>query len=112
LRNRILVWYAVAIQSDPSFLGAYHLRGIFWLQMSEAQRMIADFDKVMELNPNEVSLRLEYARSLEMVHLLPEAKRQFELALSYNGLLDKNEPKRLSPDKAAEIEKEMNSLPD
>jgi len=112
LRNRILVWYAVAIQSDPSFLGAYHLRGIFWLQMSEAQRMIADFDKVMELNPNEVSLRLEYARSLEMLHLLPEAKQQFELALSYNGLLDKNEPKRLSPDKAAEIEKEMNSLPD
>ena len=51
--------------------------------MNEPQEMIADFEKVMELNPNEVSLRLEYARSLEMLHLFSEARRQFKLALAY-----------------------------
>jgi O-antigen ligase len=112
LRERILIWYTLAIQEDPSFLGAYHLRGIFWLQLGEPERMIADFEKVMELNPNEVSLRLEYAHGLEVLHLLPEAKRQFKLALSYNDLLDRNEPKRLSADQVAKIEKEMDSLSD
>ena len=107
-----MIWYTLAIQEDPSFLGAYHLRGIFWLQLGEPERMIADFEKVMELNPNEVSLRLEYAHGLEVLHLLPEAKRQFKLALSYNDLLDKNEPKRLSADQVAKIEKEMDSLSD
>ena len=112
LRNRILVWYTLAVQENPSFLGAYHLRGIFWLQLGEPQQMIADFEKVMELNPNEVSLRLEYARGLEMLHLFPEAKRQLKLALAYNDLLDKGEPKRLSTEQAEKIEQEMDSLPD
>jgi O-antigen ligase len=111
LRKRILIWYTVAIQEDPSFLGAYHLRGIFWLQLGEAEGMRADFEKVMELNPNEVSLRLEYAHGLEMLHLFSEAKRQFKLALSYNELLDKAEPKRLSAEQVGGIEKEMDSLP-
>ncbi len=112
LRKRILIWYTVAVQEDPSLLGGYHLRGIFWLQLSEPEGMVADFEKVMELNPNEVSLRLEYAHGLEMLHLLPEAKRQFKVALSYNDLLDKGEPKRLSAEQVREIEKEIDSLPD
>jgi O-antigen ligase/tetratricopeptide (TPR) repeat protein len=112
LRNRVLVWYTLAIQEDRSFLGAYHLRGVFWLQLGEAKQMIADFEKVMELNPNEVSLRLEYARGLEMLHLFPEAKRQLKLALGYNDLLDKGEPKRLSSEELERIEGEMDSLPD
>jgi O-antigen ligase/tetratricopeptide (TPR) repeat protein len=111
LRNRILLWYGTAIQADPSFLGAYHLRAIYWLQLDEPAKMIADFDKVLELNPNEVSLRLEYARSLEMVHLFPEATHQLELALHYNELLDKAEPKRLPPDQVAEIQKEIAKFP-
>ena len=73
--------------------------------------MIADFEKVMELNPNEVSLRLEYAHGLEMLHLLPEAKRQFKLALHYNDLLDKAEPKRLSPERRGRSSREIDSLP-
>jgi tetratricopeptide (TPR) repeat protein len=106
-----LIWYATAIQENPSFLGAYQCRAIFWLQMIRPQRMIADFDKVMELNPNEVSLRLDYAHGLEMLNLFPEARQQFKLALAYNNQLDKGEPKRLSATKEAEIETEINSLP-
>jgi len=63
------------------------------------------------LNPNEVSLRLEYAHGLELLHRLPEAKRQYLLALHYNDLLDKAEPKRLSPEKEMDIRREINALP-
>ncbi len=74
--------------------------------------MVQDFDQVMELNPNEVSLRLDYARGLKLLDLLPEAKKQFKLALDYNDQLDKAEPKRLTLQQQAEIQEEINSLPD
>ncbi|HEX4054650.1 MAG TPA: O-antigen ligase family protein [Tepidisphaeraceae bacterium] len=111
LKKQIISWYTIAIDKDPVFLAAYHLRAIFWLQTGNADRMIADFDKVMQLNPNEVSLRLEYARDLEMFHLLPQAKKQYELALSYNDQLDKAEPKRLTQKNEDAARKEMEPLP-
>jgi len=111
-KREIVAWYSIAISKDPSLLAAYHLRAIFWLQMNDPEEMAADFDKVMELNPNDVSLRLEYARDLEMFHLQPQARKQFKLALAYNEQLDKAEPKRLSEKEVAAITKEIDSLPD
>jgi hypothetical protein len=107
MRSRIMSWYDVAIERNPSFLTAYHFRAVFELQENEPVSMVADFDKVMELNPNEVSLRLEYARDLQLLDMDAEARKQFELALKYNDLLDKDEPKRLSADEIAEIKSEM-----
>jgi tetratricopeptide (TPR) repeat protein len=111
-KREIVSWYSIAISKDPALLAAYHLRAIFWLQMNDPEEMTADFEKVMELNPNEVSLRLEYALDLELFHLQSEAKKQFKLALSYNDKLDPAEPKRLTPDQVAAITKEIDSLPD
>ena len=111
LQNRILFWYGQAIEDDPINLTAYQLRAIYWLQMNEPQHMIADYSTVMQLNPNEVSNRLQYAHALEALHMLPEAKRQLILALEYDDLLDKAEPKRLPPQQRANIEQEINSLP-
>ena len=111
LRGRILTWYAIAISRDPAFLAAHHLRSIFALQLNDSTQMIADFDRVLQLNPNEVSLRLEYAHDLELLHLLPQAREQYKLALIYNHQLDPDDPKRKGIDEAT-IEKEINSLPD
>jgi O-antigen ligase len=109
-RNQILTWYALAISENPSLLAAYHLRAIFDLQQMDAKVMIADFDKVLELNPNEVSLRLEYARDLAALQMPAEAKQQFELALKFNDQLDQAEPKRLTADEIEGIRKEMAAL--
>jgi hypothetical protein len=79
--------------------------------MYDSKQMIADFDRVLQLNPNEASLRLEYAHDLELLHLLPQAREQFKLALTYNQLLDPDDPKRKDVDEAT-IEKEITSLPD
>jgi len=111
LRGQIQTWYAIAIARDPTFLAAHHLRAIFALQMYDSKQMIADFDRVLQLNPNEASLRLEYAHDLELLHLLPQAREQFKLALTYNQLLDPDDPKRKDVDEAT-IEKEITSLPD
>lgn len=112
LKKQIISWYSIAIDKDPVLLAAYHLRAILWLQTGNPDQMIADFDKVMQLNPNEVSLRLEYARDLELFHLLPQAKEQYRLALSYNEQLDKAEPKRLSRKDEEAVRREMDSLPE
>jgi O-antigen ligase len=110
LRSQILSWYDVAISENPSMLAAYHMRAIFELQAMEAKAMVADFDKVMELNPNEVSLRLEYARDLRALEMPSEAKEQFELALKYNDQLDQGEPKRLTADEIQKIRDEIGAL--
>jgi O-antigen ligase len=112
LKKQILSWYAIAIEQNPALLSAYYLRAVFWLQMSNPEQMTANFQKVIELNPNEVSLRIEVARDLELFHLRPEAKAQFKLALFYNDQLDKTEPKRLSPKDEDAIRREIDSLPD
>ncbi len=112
LKKQIVSWYSLAIEKDPVLLAAYHLRAILWLQTGNPDRMIADFDKVMQLDPNEVSLRLEYARDLELFHLLRQARKQYELALSYNDQLDKTEPKRLSRKEEQAVRREMESLPE
>jgi O-antigen ligase len=111
-KREIVSWYSIALTKNPAFLAAYHLRAIFWLQMNDPEAMTADFDKVMQLDPNDVALRLEYAHDLEMFHLLPQARKQFKLAFAYNEQLDKAEPKRLSEKQVADISKEIASLPD
>jgi len=45
------------------------------------------------------------------VSMLAEEKHQLQLALQYNDQLDAAEPKRLSPKKAEEIQKQIASLP-
>jgi tetratricopeptide (TPR) repeat protein len=111
LRGQILAWYSIAIARDPALLAAYHLRAIFALQMYDSKQMVADFDRVLQLDPNDVSLRLEYAHGLELLHLLPQAREQYKLALMYNRQLDPDDPKRKDVDEAT-IEKEITLLPD
>jgi len=111
LRPQIETWYDLAIDKNPTLADAYDSRAIFALQMGDAKEMVQDYDQVMQLNPNEVSLRLDYAHALKLLDLLPEAKKQFKLALDFNDQLDKAELKRLTPQQQAEIQQEIDSLP-
>jgi O-antigen ligase len=109
-RNEILSWYDVAISENPSMLPAYHMRAIFELQAMQPKAMVDDFDKVLELNPNEVSLRLEYARDLDALDMPAAALEQFELALKFNDQLDPDEPKRLTPDELSKTKDKIAQL--
>jgi tetratricopeptide (TPR) repeat protein len=73
----------------------------------------ADYRRVLELNPNEVSLRLEFADVLKGFGT-PEdraaARREYEEALRFNEMLPANEPKRLKAGRVEEIRKGMEGL--
>lgn len=73
----------------------------------------ADYRRVLELNPNEVSLRLEFADVLKGFGT-PEdraaARREYEEALRFNEMLRADEPKRLKEGKVEEIRKEIEGL--
>jgi O-antigen ligase len=108
LQKLIQTNYDLAIERNPAFGTAYRFRAILWLQTSHPLEMINDFEKVMELNPNEVSLRLEYARDLEKFQLWSKARDQLKLALAYNDKLDPPpEPKRLSQEQVNSILQEI-----
>jgi len=56
----------------------------------------ADFAKALELDPNEVSIYLDYGDALMHMGLPAEAAEQYKLALKFNDLLPVEEPKRLN----------------
>jgi tetratricopeptide (TPR) repeat protein len=75
--------------------------------------IVADYRRVLELNPNEVSLHLEFAEVLRSFNTPADraaAREQYEAALRYNDQLPANEPKRLKPERVAEIKKTIESL--
>ncbi|HEU4598258.1 MAG TPA: hypothetical protein VFS26_00800, partial [Solirubrobacterales bacterium] len=75
--------------------------------------IVADYRRALELNPNEVSLHLEFAdvlRSFDTPQDRAAARAEYEAALRYNEQLPANEPKRLKPERVAEIKKAIDEL--
>ena len=66
---------------------------------------------MLKLNPNDVQMRLEYARALASFGASSSAYFQFSEALRYNDLLDAAETKRLKPAEIQSINEEMKKLP-
>jgi tetratricopeptide (TPR) repeat protein len=83
----------------PRLLAEYELR-----QASPDQRaVIGAYERVIALDPNDVSAHLDFAGSLERFGRNDEARRQYEEALRLNDLMDAAEPERLPQAKIDEI---------
>jgi O-antigen ligase len=108
--NAIQYWYDVATATNPSDIRPYLRRAALAAQAHDADSVEVNFEQALELDPNEVDIRLQYADTLSKLHLPQLAIAQYEEALSFNDQLDKAEPKRLSPDKLAEINQTINDL--
>jgi len=109
---QIQALYDIAIERNPKAVSPYLWRASFALMMHDPDQVIHDFDQALELNPNEVSIRLDYARALKSLRKPAEAKEQLRKALWFNDQLDRAEPKRLSDEQVKAINKEIASLPD
>jgi O-antigen ligase len=72
--------------------------------------VMADFQTVLRLNPNDVSLHLQYAMALERFGLKTQAKKQYELALAADAALPPGEPKRLPPQQVRQLRARANGL--
>jgi O-antigen ligase/tetratricopeptide (TPR) repeat protein len=110
LRLQIRAFYTTAISHDPSSISPHLRRAALALQVLDADQVIADFNRALELNPNEVSIRLDYAKALEQLRLPQQAAEQLQLALFFNHMLDPAEPKRLTPAQIQAIQKELSLL--
>ena len=109
---QVEAFYDIAIERNPRAVGPYLWRASFALMMHDPDQVMHDFDKALELNPNEVSIRLQYAGALQSLHRPAAAKEQLRQALWFNDQLDRAEPKRLSDEQVTTINKEITSLPD
>ena len=83
----------------PRLLAEYELR-----QASPDQSLVAGaYERVVALDPNDVSAHLDFARALEKFGRNDDARRQYEEAIRLNDLMDPAEPERLSRHKIEEI---------
>jgi O-antigen ligase len=115
--QEILALLDVAIRQNPMATEYRLTRARYLAHLpNPAQRrdaIVADYRRVLELNPNEVSLHLEFAdvlRSFNTPEDRAAARAEYEAALRCNDQLPANEPKRLKPERVAEIRKRIEEL--
>lgn len=107
----------IAIRENPLEVVYYLTRAHYLLKSPEAEarrvEIKKDFARAVELNLNDVQIRLEYADALADFKTREdraEAVRQYEEALRFNSLLKEDEPKRLHGDRVEEIRRKMEAL--
>jgi tetratricopeptide (TPR) repeat protein len=110
LRWQIRSYYTTAISHDPSSIPPHLRRAEVALQVLDGDQVTADYNRALVLNPNDISIRLEYAKALELLREPKQAVDQLRLALSYNDQLDAAEPKRLTASQIQAIQDQINSL--
>lgn len=96
---------ASAMRIEPRSIDPYLLRANIELAQPHpnAEQIRHDFDQILRLNPNDVSLHQQYGQALDRLGLPTAAARQYERALAYNDALPAAEPKRLAPDQIANL---------
>jgi O-antigen ligase len=102
----------LAIRTDPMETKYYLTRARYLLASDERaayhDQIVSDFRRAAELDPNQVSLHVEFGDALRELGTpadRAQAVKEYEAALKYNGMLKPDEPKRLSEAKVAEIKR-------
>ncbi|HEY7091354.1 MAG TPA: hypothetical protein VH518_24875 [Tepidisphaeraceae bacterium] len=110
--NEIRLLLDNAIAANPMNVSFYRRRAELELarESPDAQRVTADFDRAIELDPNDVSGHLDYADALVRLGLGQRAIEQYRTALLFNDQLGPDEPKRLSQAKIEQIRRKMQTL--
>jgi O-antigen ligase len=98
-------WIDRAIAINPMAVSPRLLEAHFEEQLPtpSADRLLAGYDTVLSLDPQNVPARLDFAAALVKLGQPARAVEQLHLALTANAGLDPAEPKRLSPDRIAQI---------
>ncbi len=102
-----VTWLSLAINGDRSNVGYYLNRAELEMRLGNRNGAVEDFSRAIDLNPNDVAIRLQYAAALEKLGMFENARDEYQEALRYNDLLDATEPKRLSPEQVAGIQEKI-----
>jgi len=102
-----------ATSANPTAVEYWLWRASFESQMPEDRRDYAeirrDYQRVLDLNPNDAQIRLQYAAAMEK-HDPMLAAQQYRTALEKNALLNPDEIRRLPPEKVRELESKIREL--
>ncbi len=64
----------------------------------------SDFDRILQLDPNDVSLHTQYGQALDHLGFFADAATQYQQALTANAALPPDEPKRISLQESADLQ--------
>ena len=65
----------------PDFFDAYFQRGLVLQELQEYPSALEDFDKAIQINPNELSVYYNRSETLFLLLLVDEARQDIEDAL-------------------------------
>jgi hypothetical protein len=101
-----------AIKANPVNVAFFRTRAQVELAQPKAdpKRVIDDYEQSIRLDPNDVSLHLEFADALVRLGMKAHALDEYRSALHYNDLLNPDEPKRLQPSKIDQVRRKMESI--
>jgi O-antigen ligase/cytochrome c-type biogenesis protein CcmH/NrfG len=96
---------ALATQLEPRMTDAYML--LANVEMSKPQPIasivIENFDTVLTINPNDISLHEQYGQALEKLGVNAKAAEQYQKALNCDAALPDGEPRHLTAAQVAEL---------
>jgi O-antigen ligase len=101
-----------AIRENPRELSYYVSRARAEMQQAapDRRRVRSDFESALVIDPNNVPLRLDYAKTLAGFGDRALAQEQYKTALSYNAKLNPDEKKRLTPQQLDEVREAIQKL--
>lgn len=100
-----------AVSADP-FAVRYRLaRAVLAESVNDLAQADADYRRILQLDPNNLELRLQYAHLLEKQGRRPEAREQYRQTLQFNDKLPPDEIRRLSPEQLRQVQKAMTLPP-
>jgi hypothetical protein len=101
-----------AIASDPRFTEAYLLRARYLQRQPtlDGPAIIDAYQHALALDPNEVTIRLEFADALKNLGNPHDAIEQYQKALWYNDQFPPDEAKRLSSNQLVQINQTIKQL--
>jgi O-antigen ligase len=108
-----------AIRTDPMACEFYLARARYFTRgpgqplagtPQVAGHVERDFARAVELNPNDAAVRAEYADALARFGDRAGAVHQYEEALRYDAMLRPQEPKRMKPERVAEIRANIDAM--
>lgn len=96
-------WLNAAIADNPRMIRYLNARAMLETLTGDWLSAIGDYERILQLDPHNLELRLRYAALLDRIGKSTEAVKQYRIVLENNDRLAPDEIRRLSPQKVQEI---------
>lgn len=100
-----------AVEANPASVRYRLARAELEVSINDLSRARADYQQILRLDPNNIDLRLEYAKFLQSHGSPAEAREQYQAALAINNKRLPDEVRKLSPAAVNQIRDAIKQLP-